>query len=93
MNNEKLLKIINHYGLKAQLKHLHTEHYELDEACLLGQLTCNKEHVAEELADMFVMLFQIKEYFDISDEQIDEIMEHKIERQLKRIEDEQNANK
>lgn len=84
MTNKDALKIINHYGLKAQLKYLHTEHYELDEACLIG----TSENVAEELADIFVMLFQIKEYYDIPDSKIDEIMEYKIDRQLKRIESE-----
>jgi NTP pyrophosphatase (non-canonical NTP hydrolase) len=86
MTNKNLLKIITHYGLKPQLKYLHTEHYELDEACLIG----TKDEVAGELADMFVMLLQIKEYFNITDEQIDKIMEMKTDRQLERIEKEKD---
>ena len=31
---EDLLKIINHYGIKKQLKYIHSEYYELDEAIL-----------------------------------------------------------
>ena len=84
MTNKDLLKIITHYGLKPQLKYLHTEHYELDEACLIG----TKENVAEELADMFVMLNQILLYFNITDEEIDKIADYKVERQLERIEKE-----
>ena len=86
MTNKDLLKIITHYGLKPQLKYLHTEHYELDEACLIG----TKENVAEELADVMVMLKQIQLYFLISDEEIDKIADYKIERQLERIEKEKN---
>ena len=65
--------------------YLHTEHYELDEACLLGQLTSNKEHVAEELADIMVMLKQIQHYFGIEDYEINEVAKYKIDRQLERI--------
>ena len=31
---DKLLKIIEHYELLTQLKYIHTEYYELDEAIL-----------------------------------------------------------
>lgn len=84
MDEEKLLKIINHYGLAKQLKYIHTEYFELDEAVLSG----DKEHIAEELADVMVMLKQLQYYFNIEDEQVEKVAEFKIERQLKRIEEE-----
>jgi len=84
MNKEKLLKIISHYGLKKQLKYIHTEYFELDEAVLSG----DKEHIAEELADVFVMLNQIIFYFGIDQTMLQVIADEKIERQLKRIEEE-----
>ena len=84
MDKEKLLKIINHYGLAKQLKYIHTEYFELDEAVLSG----DKEHIAEELADVLVMLNQIILYFGIDDAQLEVIAEEKVERQLKRIEEE-----
>lgn len=31
---EYLLKIINHYGIEKQLKYIHSEYFELDEAIL-----------------------------------------------------------
>ena len=31
---EDLLKIINHYGINEQLKYIHTEYFELDEAIM-----------------------------------------------------------
>ena len=86
---ESLLKIINNYGLKHQLKYIHSEYYELDEAILnyiiRGE---DREHIAEELSDCFVMLKQFQYYYEIPDEEIERIMKYKIDRQLGRIEKE-----
>lgn len=46
------------------------------------------EHITEEIADVMVMLKQFQYYYEIEDEQIEEIMNYKIERQLDRIEKE-----
>ena len=43
------------------------------------------ENVKEELADVMVMLKQFQYYYGITDEEITEIMNYKIERQLDRI--------
>jgi len=90
---ENLLKIINHYGINKQLKYIHSEYFELDDAILnYIYIDENKyqdrEHIAEELADVMVMLKQFQYYYGIDDEDIETIMKQKIERQLKRIEDE-----
>ena len=86
---EDLLKIINHYGLKHQLKYIHSEYYELDEV-ILNYITGNedREHIAEELSDCFVMLKQFQYYYGIEDKDIERIMKYKIDRQLGRIEKE-----
>lgn len=86
---ESLLKIVNHYGLKHQLKYIHSEYYELDET-ILNYITGNedREHIAEELSDCFVMLKQFQYYYEIPDEEIERIMKYKIDRQLKRIDEE-----
>ena len=86
---EDLLKIINHYGLKHQLKYIHSEYYELDEV-ILNYITGNedREHIAEELSDCFVMLKQFQYYYEIPDKDIERIMKYKIDRQLKRIDEE-----
>ena len=101
---EDLLKIVNHYGLKHQLKYIHSEYYELDEAII----NCNtfdefaqadmhvydnnrqyfRKHIAEELSDCFVMLKQFQYYYEIEDKDIERIMKYKIDRQLKRIDEE-----
>ena len=91
---EKLLKIIQHYGINKQLKYIHSEYYELDEAILSAK--CYKEmtlrdkiHIIEEIADVMVMLKQFQYYYGITDEQIEEIMNYKIDRQLDRINEEE----
>ena len=96
---EDLLKIINYYGIKNQLKYIHSEYFELDEAILFGENLryegkhCGipeycRNHIAEELADCYVMLEQIRHYYDIGDREVLRIMKDKIKRQLWRIENE-----
>lgn len=95
----KLLQIIKHYGVANQLKYIHSEYYELDEAIILGEQNSfsgmydgipnyYQEHIAEELADVMVMLKQFQYYYDIEDKKIKDIMQFKIARQLERISEE-----
>lgn len=97
---EDLLKIINHYGIKKQLKYIHSEYFELDEAiiCFEEELPYTengeeflelKSHIIEEIADVMVMLKQFQYHYHISDEDIENVMKSKTERQLERIEEEQ----
>ena len=102
--DDKLKEIINHYGVIPQLKYLQSEVFEFNEAVIkaeeyypssndsLEKINCNVEyytnHIAEEMADVFVMLFQFKEYYHIDGKDIMRIMKEKIDRQLKRIEQE-----
>lgn len=98
---EDLLKIIKHYGIDKQLKYIHSEYYELDESVFeyeSGKYLADidyeekeqvaEEHIAEEIADVMVMLKQFQYYYDIEDSEIEDIMKKKIKRQLERIEDE-----
>lgn len=96
---EKLLKIINHYGIIPQLKYIHSEYFELDESILdyeksgwdFSDEDCEyiereyRRHIAEEIADIMVMLKQFQYYYGIEDKQIEDIMSYKIDRQLDRI--------
>ena len=84
---EKLLKIIQHYGLNHQQRKLEEEVYELQEAIIKGD---DKEHIAEELADVCVLLMQITNYFKIDVPSIDKIMEMKIDRQIERMKNEKH---
>ena len=79
---EELLKINRYYGIMQQLKYIHREYFELDEAIFNYE---NNDHVAEELADVMCVLKQFQYYFNIDDEEIESIMKYKIKRQLERI--------
>lgn len=91
---DKLKKIIENYGVLHQLKHFQSETYELAEAILFNELTTNfygdREHIVEEIADVMVMLEQFKLHYGIKEEELKDIMEYKINRQLERIKKENN---
>ena len=46
------------------------------------------DHIVEEIADVMCMLKQFQYYYGISDEEVEKIMNEKIDRQLERIKDE-----
>ena len=86
---EKVLRIINNYGVMNQLKYMQTEMFEFVEAVInYNNLSNenNKEHIEEEYADLMVMLEQFHAYYNLDDMHISEVMHQKIDRQLKRIE-------
>lgn len=115
--NDKLRKIINHYGIKQQLKYLQSEVFELTEAVIdkenrtisdgfreccyniskafadllslnvVGYKDLKKEHIKEEITDVMVMLKQVQLYYNISSDEIKQIMKQKVERQIRRIEE------
>ena len=97
---EKERNIINNYGLNHQLKYLQSEVFELNEAVIVYE---NDEydhhekilidHIAEEIADVHVLLKQIQLHYKISDKQIEDIMKYKIDRQIDRIEESDKMNK
>ena len=94
---EDVLKIINNYGVLHQLKYFQSEVFELNEAIIQAEEfkklndrynIFNKNHIAEEIADVMVMLEQFKNYYGISSEEITRIFWGKVYRQLDRIEKE-----
>lgn len=91
---EELKKIINYYGIMDQLKYIHSEYFELDEAIIdhecYGSMVKPTNHIAEEIADVMVMLEQFRLYYEIPSMQITEIMQQKIERQIQRIDADEN---
>ena len=99
---EKLKRIINHYGVIPQLKYLQSEVFELNEAIIDYEVTkvpidkvmeVHKEkvkHITEEIADVMVMLEQFKLYYEITDEKVKNVMNQKIDRQIERIVNENN---
>lgn len=104
---ENLLQIINHYGVLPQLKQFNEEAYELIEAIrnyeyqydaceVIGykeyHIEKEKEHIAEEIADVLNMVEQFMYYYDIDIQDVIEIKHKKINRQLERIENEKDNN-
>lgn len=95
--NANLLKIINYYGIHNQQRKLQEEVFELQEAITelnMAERDMNifdieqyKEHIKEELADVVVLINEIAEYYGIEHKDIFPIMEFKIDRTLKRMED------
>lgn len=86
---EKMKKIADYYGLIAQLRQLNEECCELAVECnhaIRGRVT-NK--LVEELADVEILLEQIK-YLCHCSKEMEEIKEYKVGRQIKRIEKENN---
>ena len=98
---ENLLKIIQHYGVNAQQRQFAEEVFELQEAITthelknsvsyeipLTEIVETKEHIAEEIADVMIMLNQFKAYYNIPNETILVFMRGKVNRQLERIKNE-----
>lgn len=91
---EDLLKIIKHYGVNAQQRQFAEEVFELQEAITAyendyeGLYTYGTEHIAEEIADVLVLLFQFNEYYGLDIDDISKMMDNKIKRQLERIKNE-----
>lgn len=98
---QDLSKIIKHYGINAQQRQFAEEAFELQEAIIkhelkesvsyeipLTELVDTKEHIAEEIADVMVLLNQFKIYYKIPKETILVLMRYKVNRQLERIENE-----
>ena len=86
----KLLNIINHYGIENQQRKLQEEVFELQEAITIYENSFHniKSGIEEELADVQVLLDQIRFYYDIEWKDKNKIMVEKIERQLERINNE-----
>lgn len=55
---------------------------------IIQHIAKNQGHIAEELADVMVLWEQIKQHYDITSQTIRAIVDEKVERQLKRIENE-----
>ena len=75
---DKLKKIFQYHGLSTQLKKLSEEVFELQEAILTGN---NSADITKEFADVMVILCQIREIYNLDDEEIKDAMKYKINRQ------------
>lgn len=96
---EDLLKIIEHFGVKNQQRKLQEEIFELQEQISIYEqvhdwdsndyfmgIVPEKDGIAEELADVIILLKQIFYYYKFDEETLLKIEENKIIRTLERIE-------
>ena len=93
--------IAEHYGYEPQSRQLIEEmaeltvainkYYRADKSCATAKDCLNLEHklqnIAEEIADVEIMLEQVKVLLGCSKE-VEQIKSHKVARQIKRIESE-----
>lgn len=98
---DKLLKIINYYGLNHQLRKFNEEVFELNQAIIqkeypaIGRkpesiIEFENNHIAEEIADCYVMLEQFRYFYKIDEKDVLKVIQQKIDRQLERINQEEN---
>ena len=98
---EKLLKIIQHYGPRHQQRKLQEEVGELLEAITIHELKKSveydiplteiigtKEHIIEEIGDVLNVVEQFMYYYEIDINDVIESKHKKVDRQLKRMEEE-----
>lgn len=80
-------EMVDFYGIEPQARQAMEESAELIQAInkVLRKKDDAKNHLAEEMADVFICLEQLKCSFDISDEEIQVWIDYKFERQKKRI--------
>ena len=82
--------VYDYHGWREQNKHFISEAYELAEAIHNYQVydsVNNLNHVTEEVADIFFMLNEIIEAYDIDIDNVDDWLEYKRKRESKRIEE------
>lgn len=82
-------RILANYGDRNQKKKALEELGELSLA-IMDEMYCegSREHIKEEIADVYVMLEQLKMIYHITDMEVLEVMEYKVNRQLGRIRNE-----
>lgn len=96
---DKLLQIMDHFGIDTQQRKLMEEVFELQSAITIHEMALSneyeipltyivgtKEHITEELSDVIVLLLQLKEYYQINGYDILNQINKKIDRTIERIE-------
>lgn len=83
---------IDFYGIEAQARQAMEESAELIQAInkVLRKKDNAKNHLTEEIADVFICLETLQCAFDISDEEVQKWIDYKWERQKKRIANKEN---
>lgn len=85
--NELIDAIIEQNGIQAQTIQLGEEMAELFTAVShrLRNRTTSNEHIKEEIADVMFMLRQLIRFFDLDEQEIEEVIEYKKHRMRERL--------
>jgi NTP pyrophosphatase (non-canonical NTP hydrolase) len=84
INHNQIRKIINHYGHTTQFNKAVEELAELTRALVRD----DRNNVIEEIADVYIMLEQLKIMGGISDDLINYVIDQKLNRTIERIDHE-----
>ena len=81
-NKRTIHRVISTFGERNQKMQALEELMELQSALFenIHRETDNRENIVEEVADVEVMLAQIKEIFDIKQEEIEKVQDYKLRR-------------
>lgn len=88
LEKEKVKKILDFYGHNLQKMQAVEEMAELSVELIknANRNKSNEEAIKDEIADVSLMLYQLKMIYNITDEEIEKVIDRKIDRQLERIE-------
>ena len=89
IDEEKVKKIADYYGLKNQLRQLAEECSELSVEASHSERHGTTFKIIEEIADVTIMIEQVIYLAKIDKCDIEDCINYKINRQLKRIEEEE----
>lgn len=83
----KAMHILYRYGAKSQMLKCCEELSELETVILkhVNKDKNNTDEILDEMADVYVMLEQMKHVFPFGENVLDERIEYKLNRQLERI--------
>lgn len=87
MDNQEsvYIKLIEKYKDKQLIVAIEELSELQKELCKTLRGNINKENIIEELADVYIMLDQIKIYFSITSNEVKEMIDKKIERTKERL--------
>ena len=92
IKDTRIKTIADHYGIENQMRQLAEECSELAVEASHSARIGTTVKIIEEIADVLIMMEQIVYLSGIDRKDIDECIQYKLDRQMKRIEDESFGN-
>lgn len=85
-NNEKYDKIFNYFGYENQRRKMNEEMQELNDAILLYEKGIGDiQNVIEEMGDLLNILAEFMQEYDITQDEVRDSMQFKLDRTIERI--------